>query len=284
MKVRLIVFLIFVLGLITESAFAQNSWEFGISKALDENRFFLDTRVNYESIRLYLGNLQREGDVLVIPDETRGIFFSISDGDMNTLSIILGALPTGKKVVSAEIKLALEGYNDTIGIYKVRDSWGIGYKREGTEILGPILGNYEYKNYLTVNSNGELGLGTYSSLGFASGTQAISLDIGYIHSKSDIFTFPSNSLPFGLGYRERFSSGIVLGGRLIPYVCFNDGSWGIDIGTELKLDKISVSLDLDYYKETLSYVGGLTVNLSEENYIAFRVNPGSVGIAYGQSF
>lgn len=283
MKVRLAVFLIAILSLLTQSAFAQNSWEFGFSKALEENRFFLDARVNYESIRLYLGNLQKEGDILVIPNETRGIFFSIADEDMNALSIILGATPN-KQVISAEVKLALEGFNDIIGIYKIGDSWGAGYKREGTEILGPILGSYEYKNYLTINSSGELGLGTYSSLGFASGTQAISLDIGYIHSKSDIFAFPSNSLPFGLGYRERFSSGVTLGGKFIPYVCFNDGSWGVNVDTNLKLNKVSINLGVDYYKETLSYVGSLIIDLPNENYIAIRLNSGSAGITYGQSF
>lgn len=283
MKVRLAVFLIAILSLLTQSAFAQNSWEFGFSKALEENRFFLDVRVNYESIRLYLGNLQKEGDILVIPNETRGIFFSIADEDMNALSIILGATPN-KQVISAEVKLALEGFNDIIGIYKIGDSWGAGYKREGTEILGPILGSYEYKNYLAINSSGELGLGTYSSLGFASGTQAISLDIGYIHSKSDIFAFPSNSLPFGLGYRERFSSGVTLGGKFIPYVCFNDGSWGVNVDTNLKLNKVSINLGVDYYKETLSYVGSLIIDLPNENYIAIRLNSGSAGITYGQSF
>lgn len=283
MKVKLIVFLLFILVMVTQYAFAQNSWELGISKALEENRYFLDLRVDYETIRLYLGNLQKEGDILVIPNETRGILFSIADEDMNTFSLILGATPS-RQVISTEVKLALEGYNDIIGIYKIGDSWGLGYKREGTEILGPILGSYEYKNYLTLNPAGELGLGTYSSLGFASGTQAISLEVGYIHSSSDIFAFPSNSLPFGLGYKERFSSGIIFGGKLIPYVCFNDGSWGVNIDTDLKLSNISINLGVNYYKDKLSYIGSLVINLSENNHIAFRINPGSAGVSYGESF
>ncbi|HPC76802.1 MAG TPA: hypothetical protein PK811_00570 [bacterium] len=283
MKIKLTAAFLIILSLITQCAFAQNSWEFGASKSLVESRYFLDARVDYETMHLYLGNLQGEGDILVIPFETRGILFSVYDDNMNSFSTILGATPV-KQVISAEVKLALEGYNDTTGIYKIGDSWGIGYKRDGTEILGPILGNYEYKNYLTLNSAGKIGFGTYSSLGFASGSQAINLDIGYIYSSSDIFVFPPNSLPFGLGYRERLSSGVILGGKVIPYVCFNDGSWGVNIDTNLRLDNFSINIGLDYYKDELSYAGSLIIGLSDTKHIALRLNPGSAGIAYGESF
>ncbi|MBC7321329.1 hypothetical protein H5T89_11875 [bacterium] len=265
-------------------AFSQNSWELGASWSSLEDRILLDARIDYETMKLYLGNLQEDGDRLIIRYNTRGLLFSLNDENMNSYSLIWAETPDKKDVISLEVKLALEGYNDTIGLYKLGDSWGLGYKREGTEILGPILGSYDYRNYLTLNASGSFGFGTYSSLGFASGTQLISFDIGYIYTTSDIFNFPSNSLPFGVSYRERLDNGIIIGGKFIPYVCFNDGSWGINLEGTLRFGRVKLNLGFDYYKDNLLYLGKLAFDLSDTNQIILRANPDTIGISYSESF
>lgn len=270
--------------LIEGYAFSQNNWELGISWATSENRLLFDARIEYETMRLYLGNLQEDGDRLIMRYNTRGLLFSLNDENMNSYSIVWASTPDKKDVISLEVKLALEGYNDTIGVYRLGNSWGFGYKREGTEILGPILGSYDYRNYLTLNALGNLGFGTYSSLGFATGTQAINLDIGYIYTTSDIFNFPSNSLPFGIGYKERLDNGIIIGGKFIPYVCFTDGSWGINLEGGLKFGRVNLNLGFDYYKDNLLYLGKLIFDLSDTNQIIVRVNPDTIGISYSESF
>ncbi|MCX7796792.1 MAG: hypothetical protein N2380_09800 [bacterium] len=284
-KIGLISILVIVLtGLITGYAFSQNSWELGISWSASENRLLFDARIDYETMKLYLGNLQEDGDRLIVKYNTRGLLFSLSDESMNAYSIIWASTPDKNDVISLEVKLALEGYNDTIGLYKLGNSWGLGYKREGTEILGPILGSYDYRSYLTLNASGNFGFGTYSSLGFATGTQAISFDIGYIYTTSDIFNLPSNSLPFGIGYRERLDNGIIIGGKIIPYVCFTDGSWGANLEGSFKFGRVNFNLGLDYYKDNLVYLGKLILNLSDISQIILRANPDTVGISYSESF
>lgn len=283
-KLLILVLVIVISSFITEYAFSQNSLELGFSWALSERRLLFDGRIDYENMKLYLGNLQNEGDRLIIRYDTRGLLFSINDENMNSYSIIWASTQDKKDVISLEVKLALEGFNDTIGLYKLGNSWGLGYKREGTEILGPILGSYDYRNYLTLNPSGSLGFGTYSSLGFASGTQALNFDLGYIYTTSDIFSFPSNSLPFGVGYKERFDNGITVGSKFIPYVCFNDGSWGINFEGSLKLSRINLNLGLDYYKDNLIYLGKIIFDLSDTSQVIVRINPSTVGISYGESF
>lgn len=284
-RIALISILVIILNsFITGHVFSQNSWELGASWASLDGRILFDARIDYETMKLYLGNLQEDGDRLITRYNTRGLLVSLNDENMNSYSIIWGSTPDKKDAISLEVKLAFEGYNDTIGLYKLGNSWGLGYKREGTEILGPILGNYDYRNYITLNASGNFGFGTYSSLGFASGTQAIDFELGYIYTTSDIFNFPSNSLPFGVGYKERLDSGITIGGRFIPYVCFNDGSWGVNLEGNLRLGRVKLNLGLDYYKDNLLYVGKLIFDLSDTNWVTFRVNPDTIGISYGESF
>jgi len=280
-KTALVSVIIVVLVLWNLPAFAQGSWEFGVSKVSGEDRYFIDGRFDYEPFHLVLGNLYQEGDSLIVKPDTRGILFSMADENMNSYSFMIGSLPN-YDLFGAEVKLAYEGYNDTTGLYKALNSWGLGFKRDGTEVIGPILGSYDYRNYLTLNS-GNLGFATYSTLGFASGTQAISLDIGYTSSTSDFFVYPANSLPFGIGYKERLSGGAIIGGNFIPYVCFNDGSWGINLNGSLKLEKLNLDLGFDYYKEKFSPVGKLVFNLSETDSIILRFTPNTVGIGYGSS-
>ncbi len=284
-RIALINILVIILSsLITGYALCQNSWELGASWSSLDGRILFDARVDYETMKLYLGNLQEDGDRLIIRYNTRGILVSLNDESMNSYSIIWGSTPDRKDAISLEVKLAFEGYNDTIGLYRLGNSWGLGYKREGTEILGPILGNYNYRNYITLDASGSFGFGTYSSLGFASGTQAIDFELGYIYTTSDIFNFPSNSLPFGVGYRERLDNGIIIGGRFIPYVCFNDGSWGINLEGDLRLNRVKLNLGVDYYKDNLLYIGKLVFELSDTNWVTLRVNPDTIGISYGESF
>lgn len=278
------ILVITVTSFITSYAFSQNSWELGVSWSSSENKIRLDARIDYETMKLYLGNLQEDGDRLIIRYNTRGLLFSLNDENMNSYSVIWAETPDKKDVISLEVKLALEGYNDTVGLYKLGSSWGLGYKREGTEILGPILGSYDYRNYITLDGLNRFGFGTYSSLGFASGTQAISFDVGYIYTTSDIFNFPSNSLPFGVGYRERLDNGIIIGGKFIPYVCFNDGSWGINLDGSLRFGKVRLDLGVDYYKDNLLYLGKLAFDLSDTNQIIIRANPDTIGISYSESF
>jgi len=286
LRKRLITFvLVFILSsFITRYAFSQNSLELGFSWASSENRLLFDARMTYESMKLYLGNLQEDGDRLIVKYNTRGLLFSMEDENMNSYSLIWGTTPDKNDVISLEVKLSLEGYNDTIGLYKFGNSWGLGYKREGTEVLGPILGSYDYRNYLTLNASGSFGFGTYSSLGFASGAQAINFDLGYIYTTSDIFNFPSNSLPFGIGYRERLDNGIVIGGKFIPYVCFNDGSWGINLEGNLRMNRVNLNLGIDYYRDNLVYLGKIIFDLSDTKQIIVRVNPSTIGVSYGESF
>ncbi|MGC8970869.1 MAG: hypothetical protein ACP5K2_01545 [bacterium] len=285
-KKKLLTFILVVVmtGFITRYAFSQNGLELGFSWAPSERRLLFDGRIDYENMKLYLGNLQDEGDRLIVKYDTRGLLFSMNDENMNSYSIILASTQDKKDITYLEVRLTLEGFNDTIGLYKLGNSWGLGYKREGVEMLGPILGSYDYRNYLTLNPSGSLGFGTYSSLGFTSGTQALSFDLGYIYTTSDIFNFPSNSLPFGVGYRERFDNGITVGGKFIPYVCFNDGSWGINLEGSLKLSRVYLNIDVDYYKDNLIYLGKVSFDLSDTKQIIVRINPSIVGISYGESF
>lgn len=280
-KAILFIVIIVVLALWSLPAFAQGSWEFGVSKVLDGDRYFIDGRLDYESFHLVLGNLYQEGDSLIVKSDTRGIFFSMTDESMNSYSFMIGSLPN-YDLFGAELKLAYEGYNDTIGLYKASNSWGLGFKRDGTEIIGPILGSYDYRNYLTLNS-GSIGFVTYSTLGFASGTQAINLDIGYISSTSNFFLYPANSLPFGIGYKERLSNGAIIGGSFVPYVCFKDGSWGVNLSSSLNMGKINLDLSFDYYREKFSPVGRLVFSLSETDSVILRFTPSTVGISYGSS-
>lgn len=284
-RILLVSILVVILAsIITEFAFSQNSWELGASWSPLENKVLFDARIDYDTMKLYLGNLQEDGDKLIMKYNTRGLLISLSDENMNSYTVIWAGTPDKKDVISLEVKLALEGYNDTIGLYKLGNSWGLGYKREGTEILGPILGSYDYRNYITLNASNNFGFGTYSSLGFASGTQAINFDIGYIYTTSDIFNFPSNSLPFGIEYRERLDNGVIVGGKFIPYICFNDGSWGINLTGDLKFGRVKLNLGIDYYNDNLIYLGRLAFDLSDTGQIIIRANPDTIGISYGKSF
>ncbi|MGB9681839.1 MAG: hypothetical protein ACP5RW_01185 [bacterium] len=262
--------------------FAQGNWEFGMSKVLNEDRYFIDARLDYESFHLALGNLYSEGDSLIIKPDARGVFFSMTDENMNSYNIVIGSLPS-YDLFGTEFRLAYEGYNDTVGLYKASNSWGLAFKRDGTELLGPILGSYDYRSYLTFNS-GNFGFATYSTLGFASGAQAINLDIGYISSTSDFFLYPANSLPFGIGIKGRVSSGVIVSGNFVPYVCFNDGSWGINLDGSLSMERLNVDLGINYYKNLLLPVGKVVFNLSDTDSIIMRFTPSTIGIGYGSSF
>jgi len=206
----------------------------------------------------------------------------MTDENMNSYNVVIGSLPS-YDLFGTELKLAYEGYNDTIGLYKASNSWGLGFKRDGTEVLGPILGSYDYRSYLTLNS-GSFGFATYSTLGFASGTQAINLDIGYISSTSNFFLYPTNSLPFGIGYKERLPNSVIISGDIVPYVCFNDGSWGVNLNGSLSMERLDIDLGIDYYRDILSPVGRVTFNLSDTDSLILRFTPSTVGVGYGSSF
>jgi len=274
-----VVLVLVILGL---PAFAQGTWEFGISKVLNEDRYFIDAKLDYGSFHLTLGNLYSEGDSLIVKPDARGVFFSMTDENMNSYNVVIGSLPS-YDLFGTELKLAYEGYNDTIGLYKASNSWGLGFKRDGTEVLGPILGSYDYRSYLTLNS-GSFGFATYSTLGFASGTQAINLDIGYISSTSNFFLYPTNSLPFGIGYKERLPNSVIISGDIVPYVCFNDGSWGVNLNGSLSMERLDIDLGIDYYRDILSPVGRVTFNLSDTDSLILRFTPSTVGVGYGSSF